>query len=163
MPLDTTKLSCPLTPADMEGMLYEETRLLSFKPRSKTSKLDYTPRIVSRACGEFVKIVDPEQERLTVFLFPTHAEVWLTKEWVDSSSRRERGKERQRVYQKDAYIRSRIRKGLEAANVPKQQDILNKMANALATCGRQAFENLGLQGLYNEIEAIRQEKEDELE
>lgn len=54
---------------------------------SRTYQHDFLPRAVSSEVGQWLKELDPRSEVLTVFIFKTHAEVWLTSEWKNSNSK----------------------------------------------------------------------------
>lgn len=57
-------------------------------PKSRIVTPDYNPVIVPLPIGLLLRELDPDETKVKVFDFPTHAEVWRIAEWRDSTTYR---------------------------------------------------------------------------
>lgn len=62
---------------------------------------DPYPSIVRHDLGIILKKFDPDEQILTVFIYPRHAEVWSAREWRESAVHRLKLVTSQEKYQKD--------------------------------------------------------------
>lgn len=62
---------------------------------------DPYPSIIRRDIGVILKHFDPDEQILTIFIYPHHAEVWSAREWRESNVHRLKLVTSQEKYQRD--------------------------------------------------------------
>lgn len=79
-----------MTPLDLKKLLFGSDELEALSAQSKTTGDTAKVLIRDGYLGDLIKLLDTQEEFLHVESFPTHSEVWLTKEWKESNARRDR-------------------------------------------------------------------------
>lgn len=131
-----------VTILDFVGALFEDERFVNVEYQTRIG-VDYLPKIVSRRFGQLLQFLEKDkaahERALTVFFCnqgSQHwAEVWLTKEWQDSNSRRNlikaQEEQRREVRTFEAERKGIIRKYLTAKGLRADTPNFNNLVDAL--------------------------------
>lgn len=62
--------------------------------QSKSVPTDFSPLKARTEIGQLLKAKDPDSTYFKVFIYPTHSEIWMRREWDQSTSKMYQGRER---------------------------------------------------------------------
>jgi len=104
----TPTKSVELSLNTLRVLLFGDTDLEGLTPQSKISGDTAKVVIIPAGIGLKLSKIDDAQVFFHVEIYPTHAEVWLPVDWIESNARRSRQRERSRI-ERESYNREQAR------------------------------------------------------
>lgn len=89
-----------VTASNLLALMFPADAVFGISPRSKVQFVgdDMLPvKVLPIGLAKQIATIDPDQQAFTIHYFPTHAELWLTAHWNNSTSKRLKAIEESRL------------------------------------------------------------------